>query len=141
MAGFTSRNVKAAELEAGMIIREVSELSFDYASLHEARVRFLHTQFKGAKAVVATEMCHQAVPIADLQPFDNVHAVVDIPEALKIAQVIAGIGPKLAEQGLLEFKVAVPLAASPETERPASTRHHSAELTPGSEAAKTLSAT
>jgi putative nucleotidyltransferase with HDIG domain len=124
-----------------MTIREVTELSFDYASLTDVQLKFLHTQFMGAKAVVATEMGHQAVPIADLQRFDNVHAVVDIPENLKIAKISEASKAVLVQHGLLKFKVSVPLqpAEANATALDLPPAESSAVLRPGSEAAKALS--
>jgi putative nucleotidyltransferase with HDIG domain len=108
MSGQIVTNVKFEELQPGMTVREVTELSFDYASLDGAGVMFLKTHFAGAMAVVATEMGHQAVPIGDLQVFDSLHAIVDIPDTLKIAKVDPGTGKFMEQHGLLEFKVLLP---------------------------------
>ena len=48
----SSRKVKVNELQPGMTIEEITELSFDYASLDDGLIRFLQSTFPGATAVL-----------------------------------------------------------------------------------------
>ncbi len=121
-----------------MTIREVTELSFDYATLDDKGVKFLQTYFRGAKALVATEQGQKTVPVIQLKVRDNLSAIVDVPETLKIARVVEGMSQFMEKHGLLEFKVneaagAVPVAARP---TPAAPQPDPPRLAPGSEEAK-----
>jgi putative nucleotidyltransferase with HDIG domain len=101
----SSRKVKVAELRPGMTIEEITELSFDYASLDEEHVKFLQSTFKGAKAVLVGENGTETAPVEALKPFDPLQSIVSIPAALKIAKIAAGSARFLEQHGLLEFKV------------------------------------
>ena len=100
-----TRTVRADELNPGMVIEEVTELSFDYATLDEKSLKFLKNAFKGAKAVLVGEDGIRTVPIEQLKTFDPLQGIVNIPPTLKIASVVAGMGAAMEKYGLLEFKV------------------------------------
>jgi len=140
MAGFIPRKVRFNELKPGMTITEVSELSFDYATLDAKGVKFLQTYFRGANAVVATEQGEHTVPVAQLKVQDNLSTIVDIPDSLKIAKVVQGLAQFMESHGLLEFKVNEEGQPAPAVLRPvAPPPPDSPTLTPGSEEAKTRS--
>lgn len=100
--------VKSSQLVAGMVILEVSEFSFDYATLDAVKLKFLQKVFKGATAVVMGDAGHREVPVEELIEFDDVQGITNIPGKLKLAQVMEGLGPRMEKQGLLEFMVSVP---------------------------------
>ena len=91
-----------------MIIHEVSELSFDYATLDEKHLRFLQNAFTGASVLTLDEGGQKSIPVADLKVFDQIQAITEIPPGLKIAKVVDGLAPLMEKNGLLEFKVIVP---------------------------------
>ena len=76
------KTVTVQELQSGMIIREITELSFEYATLDPKTVQFLQTNFKGANAVVVKDTGRETVSISAVQPFDHVEAITDIPSTL-----------------------------------------------------------
>jgi HD-GYP domain-containing protein (c-di-GMP phosphodiesterase class II) len=124
-----------------MVITEVTELSFEYATLDAKGVRFLQTYFRGAKALVATEQGQRTVPVTQLRPRDNLSAIVDIPATLKIAKVVEGMSQFMEQHGLLEFKVNDPAPETPAVLRPAPPAPPEPPLlNPGSEEAKKRSA-
>lgn len=100
-----SRQIKWDELEAGMIIEEVTELSIDYASLDPDTLKFVQTTFKGAQALVAGEDGHKAVPVEELQPFDTIQGLTDIAPDLTIAVVVPGSPQYLEQNGMLSFRI------------------------------------
>ena len=102
------KTVTVQELRSGMIIREIIELSFDYATLDPKTVQFLQSNFKGANAVVVKDAGRESVPIGEVQPFDHVEAITDIPSTLKIATVAPGLAASMEKRGFLAFKVIVP---------------------------------
>ena len=104
----TQKTVKAQELRPGMVIIEITELSFDYATLDPKTVQFLQTNFKGAKVVLVKDSGRQTLPIADLQAFDNLTAITEIPASLKLANVVPGLAQSMEKHGFLEFKVLIP---------------------------------
>jgi HD-GYP domain-containing protein (c-di-GMP phosphodiesterase class II) len=104
----TQKTVRVQELRPGMVIREITELSFDYATLDPKTVQFLQSNFKGAKAVVMKDSGRQSIPISDLKPFDNLRAITDLPPTLKIASVAPGLAQSMEKRGFLEFKVVIP---------------------------------
>jgi HD-GYP domain-containing protein (c-di-GMP phosphodiesterase class II) len=104
----SQKTVKVKDLRPGMTIREITELSFEYATLDPKSVQFLQTNFKGATAVVTKESGRQSIPIDQLQPFDNLNAIVDIPATLKLATVAPGLAQSMEKYGFLEFKVLIP---------------------------------
>ena len=91
-----------------MVIVEVSEFSFDYATLDADKLKFLQTEFKGTTAIVMGDSGNREVPIAELKEFDHVESLTNIPSDLKLATVVDGVGPKLEKLGLVEFMVSVP---------------------------------
>jgi len=111
----SSRKVKVGELQPGMIIEEVTELSFDYAILEEKSLKFLQTAFKGAQAELVGEGGKRLVPVEDLKPFDPLQGIVAIPPDLKVAKVVPGLAERLEGQGLLEFKVTISDGQGPAT--------------------------
>jgi len=102
------KTVTVQELRSGMIIREIIELSFDYATLDPKTVQFLQSNFKGANAVVVKDAGRESVPIGEVRPFDHVEAITDIPSTLKIATVVPGLAASMEKRGFLAFKVSVP---------------------------------
>jgi putative nucleotidyltransferase with HDIG domain len=136
MAGSPSRKVRFDELQPGMTIREVTELSFDYATLDEKGVKFLKTYFRGASALVDTEQGQRTVPLAQLRARDNLSSIVDVPESLKIAKVVPGTAQFMEKHGLLEFKVSDPPGAPAAKPAPAAAQPDSPTLSPGSDEAK-----
>jgi putative nucleotidyltransferase with HDIG domain len=109
MADQTLQTVRFDGLEPGMTIREVTELSLDYATLDDQRLQFLRAQFTGAKAALHTEQGRKVVPLADLKSKDSLAAILEIPPTLKIARVVQGLGPYMEKHGLLGFRVETPL--------------------------------
>lgn len=128
--------VKVRELLPGMTIQEITELSFDYASLDESHVKFLQTAFKGAQAVLVNEEGVHTVPVEELKPLDPLQSVIGIPPTLKAANVVPGLAQFLEKNGLLEFKVSHEgiRAAAPAVETTDKTDE--VKLRPGSEAAR-----
>ena len=105
----TSRHkLKAEQLAPGMTIVEVSELSFDYATLDAAKLKFIQTEFKGASVVVMDDSGRKEIPIEDLNEFDHLQEITNIPNTLKMAKVVQGLGAVMTKHGLLEFMVSVP---------------------------------
>lgn len=139
-----------------MTIQAISELSYEWATLDERRLKFLQTYFGGAKAVVAREGGDKTLALQELKSGDHLQAIVEIPPTLKIARVVDGLGQFMEKQGLLEFKVidpaggaapappAAPSAGRPAGDRPAQEKvgppapapESPQALAPGSEAAK-----
>ena len=101
----SSRKVKVTELRPGMTIQEITELSFDYASLDEEHVKFLQTTFKGASAVLVGEDGLRTTTVDQLKAFDPLQSITAIPATLKIAKIEPGSAKFLEKHGLLEFKV------------------------------------
>lgn len=100
--------VKVNQLVTGMVIVEVSEFSFDYATLDADKLKFLQTEFKGTTAIVMDDSGNREIPIGELKEFDHVQGITNIPSDLKLATVVDGVGSKLEKQGLIEFMVSVP---------------------------------
>ena len=118
------RTLRHDQLQPGMIIREITELSFEYATLDADTVRFLKANFKGASAVVLGDAGVHTGSIAELKEFDQLQSITHIPEELRIAKVVRGLRESLFKRGFLEFKVSVPAsvevaASTTETEAPA----------------------
>jgi len=111
------KTVKVADLRPGMVIMEITELSFDYATLDPKTVQFLQTNFKGASALVLKDSGRQTVPIGDLRAFDNLNAITDIPASLKLAKVVPGLAQSMERHGFLEFKVSIPADGTGKEER------------------------
>ncbi|HKI99543.1 MAG TPA: HD domain-containing phosphohydrolase [bacterium] len=88
-----------------MTIEEITELSFDYASLDEEHVKFLKSTFKGATAVLVGEDGTRTAPVEELSPFDPLQSIINIPSTLKSSKVESGSAHFLEQHGLLEFKV------------------------------------
>ncbi len=127
------QKVKASQLTAGMTIVEVSELSFDYATLDTARLKFVQSGFKGATAVITDETGRKEIPIEQLREFDHLQEITAIPEDLKLAKVVEKMGEVMEKHGLLEFMVSIPHGV----EVPAETKTSTApELKIGSAEAK-----
>lgn len=105
---FPQEKIKANQLQSGMIIHQVTELSFDYATLDEKALEFLKKAFTGASAQIQAEAGEKSIPVTDLEIFDQVIRIIDIPESLKIAKVVQGLGAQLEKRGLLEFLVSIP---------------------------------
>lgn len=101
----SSRKVKVNELRPGMTIEEITELSFDYASLDENLIQFLQSTFAGATAVLVGEDGLRTAPVAELKPFDPLQSIVQIPAGLKVARVDGTTPGFMQKNGLLEFKV------------------------------------
>ena len=141
MAAMTTLRVRSDALAPGMILREVTELSIEYATLDSTRLKFLQTYFAGAVAMVATEMGHRQVPVAELEEKDSLQAIVDIPETLKIATVVQGLNQFMEKHGLMEFKVSAP--ANTAHPAPRGGKEQLAQdpkgMAPGSDAAKQVS--
>ncbi len=139
MAGFTQRIVKSSELTPGMVIVEITELSLDYATLDDARVKFLQSYFAGSDALVTTEKGIKNVPIGELKTLDHLQGIGSIPATLKISTVVPGLAQFMFKHGLLEFKVKVPAeapAADGAPKRPAAAPE-SGPMQPGSKEAQT----
>ena len=100
-----TRTVTADELQPGMIIREISELSFDYANLDAKTVAFLKANFKGALALVADGTTSKKISVDELKEFDQLEALVELPGSLKLAKVVSGLPQSLEKRGFLQFKV------------------------------------
>ena len=117
----THQTVGVKDLQDGMVIQEVLELSFDYGALDKASLQFLQTYFKGAKALVTSSGTQKTVGVAELAPFDSVEKLLEIPADLKASTVVPGLAASLEKKGLLRFKVIVPEgapAAAPDQETP-----------------------
>ncbi|MBI4084265.1 MAG: HD domain-containing protein [Candidatus Lambdaproteobacteria bacterium] len=106
------QQVKAADLRPGMVIHEIVDLSFEYATLDARTLQFLQSNFRGALALVSGEQGSHEVPVEQLKEFDQVQAIVNIPATLKLAQVVPGLGDALEKRGFLEFKVSLPSAGA-----------------------------
>jgi putative nucleotidyltransferase with HDIG domain len=131
------QKVKASQLTPGMTIVEVSELSFDFATLDPDKLKFIKSAFKGANAVITDESGRKELPVEELKEFDQLQEIVAIPENLKIAKVVEGMGATLEKNGLLEFLVSIP----PNVQVPAADEGIGAPaLAVGSDEAKKLSA-
>lgn len=91
-----------------MMIFEVSELSFEYAALDTARLKFLCNAFRGATAVISGDSGRQELPVEELKEFDHLQGIIDIPQKLKIVKVVEGMGPLMDKNGLMEFMVSLP---------------------------------
>ena len=135
----SSRKVKLADLQVGMTIEEVTELSFDYASLDDEHLKFLKSTFKGAQAVLVGEDGMRTAPVEQLKPFDPLQSIVQIPGSLKAARIDAGALEFLRKHGLLEFKV-VETSAGPAVHTAAKEEPGDA-IAVGSDAAKRRSLT
>lgn len=103
----TRQTVKANQLRPGMVILEVSELSFDFGTLDPALVKFVQNGFAGATAVVVGDAGKEEIPVAQLKEFDQLQEITNIPGNLKLAKVAQGMGALMEKKGLLEFKVAI----------------------------------
>ena len=93
------KRLKARQLVPGMTLLEVSELSFDYATLDSAKLNFIQTAFKGACAVSIGEHGRTEIPIEELREFDHLQEIVAIPETLKIANIVEGLGEMMEKRG------------------------------------------
>lgn len=101
----TSRSIRWDSLESGMIIQDITELSIDYASLDPDTLDFIQKTFRGSDAVVIGEEGEITMKVADLQPFDNLHAIRNIPNNSTSAVVVPGMPQFLEQHGLLAFKI------------------------------------
>ena len=123
-----------------MVIEEVTELSFDYASLDEKSLKFIQTAFKGAMGVLVSEDGTRTLPVEELKLFDPLQSIVNIPSSLKTAQVVPGMAGIMEKNGLLEFKVAETMAertpGRPPEAAPTEPKTAAQPLTVGSGAAK-----
>jgi HD-GYP domain-containing protein (c-di-GMP phosphodiesterase class II) len=106
----TSRVIPGAELRTGMTIQAITELSYEWATLDERRLKFLQNYFNGAKAVLIVEGGTRVVNIAELKSDDHLQRIVDIPATLKIARVVDGLGQFMEKHGLMKFRVVDPAA-------------------------------
>lgn len=131
----SSRKVKVDDLRPGMVIEEITELSFDYAILDQNGLTFLQSTFKGSQAVVMGEGGTRTIPVSELKSFDPLQSIVAIPPALKVAQVVPGLAEQLKGKGLLEFKVVEGGGAAPATRTEAKTEP-SDTISVGSDRAK-----
>ncbi|MEE8434693.1 MAG: HD domain-containing protein, partial [bacterium] len=104
-----------------MVIVEVTELSFDYASLDEKSLKFLKNAFKGANAVLVGEDGVRTVAVEDLKLFDPLQSILNISPSLKIANVVDGMGATMEKYGLLEFKVSQSGKSAPAVQTAAKT--------------------
>jgi putative nucleotidyltransferase with HDIG domain len=111
------RTVSGAELRTGMTIQAITALSYEWATLDERRLKFLQNYFGGSHAVVALEAGDKTIPIRQLKATDHLQSIVEIPQNLKIARVVEGLGQFMEKHGLLEFRVTDP--ASPPAAAPA----------------------
>lgn len=109
----SSRTVKVDALQPGMTIEEVTELSFDYASLDEGNLKFIKSTFKGAAGVLVGENGTRTVPVEELKAFDPLQRITDVPPSLKAAKVVPGLAEFLERNGLLVFKVIEAQGAGP----------------------------
>lgn len=142
------KNVTVDELQPGMVISDITELSFDYTNLDAKTVEFLKTNFKGAHALVITDSGEESVEVEKLAEFDQLQALVDIPPSLKVVQVVPGLAESLKKRGFMEFKVsfdagsaATGETAAEEVAAPAiKTEQKSPRLAVGSDEAKKRSA-
>jgi len=140
------RTVRGAELRTGMTIQAITELSYEWATLDERRLKFLQNYFSGSQAVVTVEGGTKTIPIDELKAADHLQGIADVPATLKIARVVDGLGQFMEKHGLQEFKVLDPAGPAPErqappaAQKPAPTTPPSAAeeegMVPGSEAAK-----
>lgn len=105
--------VKAKELQPGMVIKEITELSIDYAMLDETTVNFLQGAFIGASAVILVDTGALTIPIGKLKPFDQLQSIVNIPGSLKTARVTDDVITLALKNGLQEFKVSTEDGAAP----------------------------
>ncbi|MDH4225339.1 MAG: HD domain-containing protein [Deltaproteobacteria bacterium] len=100
-----TKKIKVRDLRPGMVILEISELSFDYNVLDTRTIRFLQTSLAGSKAIVLKNSGQKVIPISDIKPFDHLLALTQIPQNLEFAKVGADSSGLLAKQGFLEFSV------------------------------------
>jgi len=100
--------LKAHQLQPGMTIHEITELSFDFAALDEKTLQFLKKHFQGAQAIVGTDAGEKSVSVEELKQFDQLQAITAIPPSLKIAKIVQGLPEQLERTGFLEFRVEVP---------------------------------
>jgi len=126
-----------------MTIQAITELSYEWATLDERRLKFLQNYFQGAKAVVTVEGGTKTVPLSELNASAHLQGITDMPPALKIARVVDGLGEFMEKHGLLEFRVleAATLAQEPAdvSAAPAAAKPPAGpaeSVAPGSEAAK-----
>src|SRR5579863_6672142 len=106
--GKAVRTVRGADLRTGMTIQAITELSYEWATLDERRLKFLQNYFGGSKAVIAHVGGDKVVALQELKASDHLQSIVDIPATLKVARVVEGLGQFMEKQGLLEFKVLDP---------------------------------
>ena len=99
------KTVRVNALQPGMVITEVTELSFDYATLDETGLKFIQNAFKGARGLIIKDGDPKVVPVEDLKVLDSLQAIMGIDKSLKAAQVVDGLPAFLEKHGLLEFKV------------------------------------
>ena len=111
------KTVSVKELTPGMTIREINELSFDYATLDPKTVQFLKTNFKGATAVVINDAGRESVPMENLQAFDHLDSIANIPDTLKIASVVPGLARSMEKYGFLQFRVTTPAGKAVQAEQ------------------------
>ena len=96
------RRINAKELAPGMMLREVTGFSSEYAVLDSKLIAFLRERFPGARCAVARKGARQEVPVEGLQPFDALHAVRGLASA---AALDAHTVQELRRHGLREFMV------------------------------------
>ncbi len=128
-------------MRAGMVIQAITELSYEWATLDERRLKFLQNYFGGAKAVITIEGGTKTVPFTELNASAHVQGITDIPATLKIARVVDGLGEFMEKHGLLEFRVLeAPGAPAQEPAdlpaAPTTAGDSKAALAPGSAAAR-----
>ncbi|MCZ6557518.1 MAG: HD domain-containing protein [SAR324 cluster bacterium] len=102
------QRVKANQLVQGMTIVEVTEMSFDFATLDTEKLKFVQIGYKGATAVITDHSGRKEIPIEHLKEFDHLQEITNIPAQLKLAKVVTGMGALMEKHGLLEFMVSVP---------------------------------
>lgn len=131
----SARKVKVEDLLPGMLIQEVTELSFEYSNLDEHGLKFVQSAFKGALGVLVGEEGTTEVPVENLKTFDPLQSIVAIPSQLETARIAPGGAEALKKRGLLEFKILEDMAQAPAA-RTADKTAPAEELQVGSPAAK-----
>ncbi len=99
------------QLRPGMVIREITELSFSYATLDTETVNFLKANFRGASCLLIRDSGLESLPISELEELDQLEAIIKVPEDLRIAKVVPGLPESLCKKGFMKFKVTDPPGA------------------------------
>lgn len=99
------------QLRPGMVIREITELSFSYATLDAETVNFLKANFRGASCLLIRDSGLESLPISELVELDQLEAIIRMPEDLRIAKVVVGLPESLCKKGFTKFKVIEPPGA------------------------------